>query len=303
MSATNTLFGGTKMMGVCYSPYHQAVSVEKSSYTKEDIDADLAITAKHFTFIRTYTVQFNQKYMAELCDKHSLGLAQGAWIFQGDETSTNAEIDTALATASAYPNTVRAIVIGNEVDLPKNNYNFAEVKRALNYALTAKHKYTNLTNVPVTVCMTGTGPANPTWSPLLPLVQGFAFLTLYPWYAPNTPSPGDISANMEWSYNNGLAQAEAAGLQIVIAEIGWPSDGASVKGTTWANEVTNFKATCAWINGDNIYKKSFITMWFEMFDEPWKTAEGAWGPHWGIYGSGKKPVLKSAKGVTFKPCD
>jgi hypothetical protein len=27
---------------------------------------------------------------------------------------------------------------------------------------------------------------------------------------------------------------------------------------------------------------AFDTFWFEMYDEPWKTAEGLWGPHWGL---------------------
>ena len=132
-------------------------------------------------------------------------------------------------------------------------------------------------------------------------MEQYAFLTIYPWYA-NKPNPTDIAPNMQWSYNNGMKQAEAAGLEVVIAEIGWPSEGENSKGTNWKNEVANFNTTCSWINGSNIYKKAFITMWFEMFDEPWKTKEGPWGPYWGLYTSGKSPSLKSANGVTFKTC-
>ncbi|MCH2193999.1 hypothetical protein [Kordia sp.] len=57
MSNTNSLFGGSDMMGVCYAPYHQVVSVPKSSYTKANVDADLKIISDFsMTFIRTYTV-------------------------------------------------------------------------------------------------------------------------------------------------------------------------------------------------------------------------------------------------------
>ena len=153
------------MMGVCYSPYHQEVSVSWSSYTKDEIDADLAITSKYFSFIRTYTVQFNQKYLPELCKKHSLGLALGAWIFQGDATSTNTEIDTALEAANNCADMVKIIVIGNEVDLPKNKYTYDEVERAFLYAKKQKANYPNLLDTPLTICMTGTGPNNSTWSP------------------------------------------------------------------------------------------------------------------------------------------
>ena len=33
-------------------------------------------------------------------------------------------------------------------------------------------------------------------------------------------------------------------------------------------------------------------IWFEMFEEPWKTGEGAWGPYWGLYTSGANPQPK-----------
>lgn len=314
MSNTNSLFGGSKMMGVCYAPYHQDATVAKSSYTKADVDADLTIIGdNNFTFIRTYTVQGCQAYLPELCAKHSIGLAMGVWIFQGDSKSTHAEIDAALTAANAHPDMVKVIVIGNEVDLAANGYSYAEVKSAFDYAVKQLANYPKITNVPLTICMTGSGPTDATWSDLLSSMQSYAFLTIYPWYGqksnqgsdpkPSSMTPGDITANMEYSYSNGMAQAIAAGLEVVIAEIGWPSDGCSESDTNWKAEVTNFNATCSWINGTNTYNQAFITMWFEMFDEPWKTAEGAWGPHWGIYGSGKNPTIKTDSANTpFTQC-
>lgn len=302
------------MMGVCYAPYHQKASVAKSKYTKADVEADLSIiNSNNFTFIRTYTVQGCQEHLPELCAKYSIGLAMGVWIYQDDSTSTNAEIDKALKAASAHPDMVKVIVIGNEVDLAANGYTIAEVQAAFDYAVTQKATYSNLKHIPLTICMTGSGPTNLTWSPLLTSMQSYAFLTIYPWYGqksnqgsdpkPSTMTPGDITANMQYSYDNGMAQAIAAGLEVVIAEIGWPSDGCPDSDTNWAAEVSNFNATCKWINGTNSYNKAFITMWFEMFDEPWKTAEGAWGPHWGIYGSGETPTIKTdTAGTKFPKC-
>jgi exo-beta-1,3-glucanase (GH17 family) len=319
MSNTNSLFGGSDMMGVCYAPYHQAASVPKSSYTKADVEADLQIISNEkLTFIRTYTVQGCQQYLPELCKKYNIGVALGAWIFQGDTASTHKEIDTALTQANTYPDMVKIIVIGNEVDLGSNNYTLAEVEAAFNYAKAQLPKYPNISKVPLTICMTGAGPIpqkppNINWASLLPLMQQYAFLTIYPWYGQkgnhqNNPSqfpmtPGDITGNMQYSYENGMKQAINAGLEVVIAEIGWPSAGDSNADTNWKAEVTNYNATCKWINGTNSYKKAFITMWFEMFDEPWKTAEGPWGPHWGIYGSGTSPKIKTdSSGTTFTKC-
>ena len=206
-------------MSVCYSPYHQSASTTFSSYTKADIDADLAITAQYFGFIRTYTVQFNQKYLPELCKKHGLGLALGCWIFTGTnvKANTEAEIDTALKQASENVDAVKIIVIGNEVDLASNNYTYKQVEDAFNYAVAQKANYPNLADIQLTICMTGTGTTNATWSPLLSLMQSYAFLTIYPWYGQTAGnmSPGNISGNMDWSYNNGMVQAINAGLEVL----------------------------------------------------------------------------------------
>lgn len=300
------------MMGVCYAPYHQEASVAKSSYTKADVDADLSIiNSNNFTFIRTYTVQGCQEYLPELCTKYSIGLALGVWIYQGDSVSTEAEIDKALKAASLYPEMVKVIVIGNEVDLAANGYTLTEVQAAFEYAVTKLATHKNIAHIPLTICMTGSGPVSATWSTLLSSMQSYAFLTIYPWYGqksnqgsdpqPSSMTPGDITANMQYSYENGMQQAIDAGLEVVIAEIGWPSDGCAASDTNWAALVSNFSATCAWISGTNSYSTAFITMWFEMFDEPWKTAEGAWGPHWGIYGSGSTPTIKTDTAGTKFP--
>lgn len=310
MANTNSLFGGSDMMGVCYAPYHQA-GVAKSAYTKTDVDNDLLTTKKHFSFIRTYTVQGCQQYLPELCKKHSLGLALGAWIFPGDKTQTENEIDTALIAANNNHEMVKVIVIGNEVDLASNGYTVAEVTDAFNYAVAQLPSYPNIATVPLTICMTGAGPMDATWSPLLSIMQTYAFLTIYPWYGQkgnheNNPkqfpmTPSDITGNMTYSYENGMKQAASVSgnpLEVVIAEIGWPSAGDTNADTSWASEVANFTATCAWIKSNG-----YITMWFEMFDEPWKTAEGAWGPHWGVYGptTPAVPAVPAKNGEPAKP--
>ena len=306
---TNPLFGGTDWMGVCYSPYHQSKDTPFSAYKDTDIEADMKIIAQYYSFIRTYTVQYANVYNVKYAAANNLKVALGAWIFGTGTTpdpdkkcsggsidsDTKTEIDTVLKQANDYSDTVVCIVIGNEVDQPTNNYSAAQVKAALDYAKTQKADkttYPNIQDTPITTCMTGTGPNNSDWSCLLSEMEDYAFLTIYPWWATNTPDPSDITGNMKWSYNNGMKQAEAAGLTVVIAEIGWPSDGPSNKKCSVDNEETNYKATCDWINGTNFLSKPFVSMWFEMFDEPWKVKEGTQGPHWGLYTSGKSPTAK-----------
>jgi len=92
---------------------------------------------------------------------------------------------------------------------------------------------------------------------------------------------------MQWSYDNGMKQVEARNKHVVIAEIGWPSFGG--RDTSVPNEALNYKVTNDWGRGKNSLNKAFEAFWFEMFDEPWKTQEGPWDPHWGLYGSGASP--------------
>ena len=60
-------------MGVCYSPYHQQGGPEPG-YTEADVEADMAIIAKYFYRIRTYTVQFANIFDAKT--KKRMGTSQ-----------------------------------------------------------------------------------------------------------------------------------------------------------------------------------------------------------------------------------
>ena len=95
---------------------------------------------------------------------------------------------------------------------------------------------------------------------------------------------------MQWSWDNGLKQVQARGKEVVIGEIGWPSAGG--RATSVENERINFETTKAWVDMGNPMEIRFNAYWFEMFDEPWKTKEGAQGPHWGLFTSGSNPQPK-----------
>jgi len=280
---------GPYPMCVCYGPYHQAGKGPGSgNYSPADIHNDMAIIAKYFKKIRTYAVDDANQWNVQIASQHGLQVGLGAWIYPDDETRTKSQIDTAIQQATAFPGTVVHIIVGNEVDRVTN---VNTVINALNYA---KQNRGGL-NIPVTACFTGTAlqPGAPIdWTNAIAACEEVVYLTVYPWYAPNTPPPGNIDVNMQWSYNNGMKQVMALGRRVIIAEIGWPSAGALDKGTTPENEALNYSTTQSWVSGNNTLNASFETFWFEMFDEPWKTDEGPWGPFWGLYGSGTNPQQK-----------
>jgi exo-beta-1,3-glucanase (GH17 family) len=144
--------------------------------------------------------------------------------------------------------------------------------------------------VRVTSCFSGTVLCDdPTWAPAVDACEDVVYLTVYPWYG--NAAPGNIKPQMDWSYANGLQQVIALGKKIVIAEIGWPSAGSrqGSQPATVENEKINFATTKEFLSGPGW---DVDTYWFEMFDEWWKTKEGDWGPHWGLYTGGANPAPK-----------
>lgn len=294
-------------MYVCYSPYHRTSAAPPNEVNKADVEADMRIIVDNgFRQIRTYGVSDGNQWNVELALAHGiLILAVGVWVYPNDSKKTNIEIDLAFdQIAAAQKNGDRLfehidLVIGNEVDRTDNAvYTPAMIQNAMAYAKKQKtERGTSMPSIYVTTCFSGTvlqpksGNAKK-WGPVVDFCEERVFLTVYPWYG--GAEPGDIKAQMQWSWDNGLKQVQDRRKQIVIAEIGWPSAGGDKNHpvTSIENERVNFEVTKKWISGGNPPGIFFDTYWFEMFDEPWKTNEGTWGPHWGLYTSGADPQPK-----------
>ncbi|MEI8006847.1 MAG: glycosyl hydrolase family 17 protein [Bacteroidota bacterium] len=294
------IFFAKEHMGVNYGPFHYNGQNPGTQVPLTQIQTDLTLIANTFNFIRTYTVANGMDQVVPEAAARSIQVALGVHCYPNDTVSTKADIDLAVSRTAAFPSAVTAIVVGNETNLDGPNYvNDSTVAGYMDYV---KQKLTaaGLTGITVSSCITGTGglPGVTGNSHPCPQImqrcvslnsQGdqVIFMTIYPYYGQkyggqNTPS--DISGNMQWSHDNGMAQAEVLGLGVVIGEIGWPSSGNDSTMENAGNEGLNFAATLLWINGSNIYSKSYNTLWFSMFDEPWKTGEPFnVGPYWGLY--------------------
>ncbi len=294
------IFIASGHMGVNYGPFHYDGQNPGTQVPLTQIQADLTLIAQTFTFIRTYTVANGMDQVVPAAAALGIQVALGVYCYPGDSVSTKADIDLAVSRAAGYPTFVTAIVIGNETNVDGPNY--VGDSTVAGYMYYAKQQLTaaSLTGITVSSCITGVGgfPGGISPSHGCPQImqncvslnsQGdqVIFMTIYPYYGQkyngqNTPS--DISGNMQWSHDNGMAQAEALGLDVVIGEIGWPSTGNDSTMENAGNEGLNFAATLLWINGSNIYSESYNTLWFSMFDEPWKTGEPFnVGPYWGLY--------------------
>ena len=287
-------------MFVCYSPYHRTASGPPGGVTEANVEADMKIVAAHFRQIRTYGVDAGNQWNADKALKNGIReMAVGVWVTPNNAPATNAQIDLALAQLDAAARKYGGfahldLVIGNEVDRTDVvTYSPADIRNGMAYAKQAVQKYrSTLDSIYVTTCFSGTvlgpGPNAAKWQPVVDFCDERTLLTVYPWYG-GAP-PNDIDKQMQWSWDNGLKQVQARGKQVVIAEIGWPSAGG--RDTSVDNERINFETTKKWVSFGNPMGLNFDTYWFEMFDEPWKTKEGAQGPHWGLFTAGANPQQK-----------
>ena len=298
------IFTAQEHMGVNYGPFHYSNQNSGSTIPLSQIQADLDIIARNFHFIRTYTVRQGMDKVVPEAAARGIEVALGVYCDPTSGIATKADIDIAVNMAKQYTTTVTAIVVGNETNLAGGNTNYVEDATVAGYMDYAKTQMTanGITGVTVSSCITGTGglEGGSGISKPCPRIlekcrdlnapgDKVIFMTIYPYYGQknnNVNKPSDIAGNMQWSHDNGMVQAETTyGLDVIIGEIGWPSNGNDVNMENAANEGLNYSTTLKWVNGTNIYNKSYNTLWFAIFDEPWKTSEEfGVGPYWGIYG-------------------
>ena len=308
---SHDIFAAKAHMGVNYGPFHFNGQNPGTQVPLSQIQADLTLIAKNFNFIRTYTVSNGLDQVIPEAASRGIEVAVGIHCYTNDATRTKADIDLAVSSASVNPIAVTALVVGNETNL--NGPNYVADGTVAGYMEYAKQKLNaaGLTSVSVTSCITGTGglPNGMGDSRGCPMIMQkcvslnghgdrVIFMTIYPYYGQKYNSqnnPSGLAGNMQWSHDNGMAQAEAQGIDVVIGEIGWPSGGNDPSMENVNNQRIHFTATLNWINGQNIYNKSYNTLWFSMFDEPWKTAEPfGIGPHWGLYAANGATTPKFA---------
>jgi exo-beta-1,3-glucanase (GH17 family) len=307
------LFNGGPM-GVCYGPYHLAdflttpfAQAPGTLIPPSQIDTDLGMIATYFNFFRTYTLADGLDTIPYFAQQHNLQVALGVWVDPGDTVANYQQAVTAVRLAKQYPDQVKCIVVGNEPSIVNTPLDMIVNVMSDVYNLSQQQGIT----VPITACIDGghvgvsTNILNACTS-LNNAGSRYIFLTIYPYYgqvATGANTPGNIQANMEYSYTTAIQPCESAGLTVIIGEMGWPSgtQNNETAGTleTPANMGTNYAASLSWVNGNNqgssVFppNKVYTTFWFEMFDEPWKINEpNGVGPCWGVYYNQSNPALK-----------
>lgn len=250
------------------SPFEPAAHVDEAR-----IEADLRLLSQRTGCVRTYSVSQGLDAVPRVAKRLGMTVLLGAWLGR-DRRANEAEVQAAIGLAREHADTVRAVVVGNEVML-RRELPEAELVATLERVRAA---------VPVPVSYADVWEF---WSKHPTIAPAVSFVTIHilPYWE---DEPVGIDAAIVHVLAVWRRMREAMpGREILIGETGWPSEGrarrAAVPGRVeQARFVRQFTQAAA----EHGIRYNLI----EGFDQPWKRQlEGAMGGAWGLYDSAGRP--------------
>ena len=265
------LAAGEKINCVSYAPFRewQSPLAPGIQITREQIAGDLAILSRIARCVRTYSTEFGLDAVPEIASNYGLDVLLGLWLGR-DAEKNRQEVARALAVAKANPQSVRAVVVGNEVLLrgEMSPQDLANTIRGVKAQLPKEIQVTY-------------GDVWEFWLRHRELVDVVDFVTVHilPYWEdhpiPAEQAPAhiaDIRVKVGESF---------PGKPILIGETGWPSAGRMREGAlpSPVNQARVLHGVLALAKREN-YAVNLI----EAFDQPWKRQlEGTVGGHWGLF--------------------
>jgi len=254
-----------RIQGVAFSPFYAGQDpVYRKLPSSAQIDADLQLLAGKVVSVRTYSSLLSLGEVPALAERHNLKVTVGAWLDRRLATNDE-EIAAAIELARTHSNVIR-LMIGNEAILRGD--------------LTVKQLSLQLDRVRAAVDQpVSTAEPWHVWVTHPELARHVDFITVHllPYWEgiPVEQGVDYVVSRVQ------LLQRTFPGKQIVIGEVGWPSDGrtreASVASTS--NEALFLRRFL-----QRAEEEGYIYYLMEAFDQPWKAQyEGAVGAYWGIY--------------------
>ncbi|HYC65998.1 MAG TPA: hypothetical protein VEC14_14810, partial [Reyranellaceae bacterium] len=260
---------------------------------KDQVAHDFGVLAGRTKYVRTYRTTDGGEFMPELAQRYGLKLVPGAWIYSANEarqqfgreaSEVNGEETRALIRmANQHPAIVERVLVGNENILRWDALKDQRSPNAVSPAQLIREIRNVKRNVKVPV---STAEPWHVWIHYPELANAVDFLAVHVlpyWDEQSSHTPlGYVQEKIN------LLRERYPNKNIIVTEIGWPSNGASrrspgsglVKHATPAEQAKNIRDMVAWLSSQNI---SFFIV--EAFDQPWKAydLEGKAGGYWGLW--------------------
>ena len=273
-----------KVKGFSFSPMRGEQSPDGARYPDiAQIDEDLALLSGDAHAVRTYTVQSTLSQVPRLAGAHGLNVALGAWI-TGEAALNDAEMTRLTEVYLENHRQVVRVIVGNEAILREDQ----SVEQMIGYLQRARKSI---------------------WAPIS---------TAEPWHVwleyPELVEHVDFIAVHMLPYWEGISvdnavghvldryrrlQAAYPGKEIVITEVGWPSNGRTRKEAvaSLANQAKFLRRFLATAEREGL---TYYLM--EAFDQPWKRQiEGEVGSHWGVFDAEREPKFEFTSAVVPIP--
>jgi glucan 1,3-beta-glucosidase len=260
--------GSGKLFCLSYAPFRgdQNPLVEGTRVDARQIDEDLALLAKYTDCIRTYSVDDGRDDVLKSARRYGLKVLHGIWVSH-DPDKTRQQVQTTIAYAKAYPDVIKAIVVGNEVLLrgEMSAATLAGIIRDVKAAVPMPVTYADVWEF---------------WLRYPDVQNAVDFVTVHilPYWE-DFPIPASRAAEHVADIRGRVAAA-FPGKEIVVGEFGWPSEGRMREGArpSPSNQALALTETLALAA-----REHFQLNVIEAFDQPWKRAlEGTVGGYWGI---------------------
>ncbi|MGY3037720.1 exo-beta-1,3-glucanase (GH17 family) [Bradyrhizobium sp. USDA 4354] len=271
-----------KVQCISYAPFrsHQTSLSPATQVSREQIAEDLAQLAEISDCIRTYATDLGLDQIPELASKAGLKVIQGIFLDK-DQQKNRTQISTAIRLAREYPGTVIALVVGNETLLRKDITvsDLADTIRAVKAQVSVPVTYADVWEF---------------WLSNRELYDAVDFVTIHilPYWE-NVPIPAESAATHADAIRRQVAAA-FPGKEILIGEIGWPSQG-RMRESAVPSRINQARVVSEVL--DLARRENFRVNLFEAYDESWKREiEGTVGGSWGLFG-GEQRVLKYPAGI------
>jgi exo-beta-1,3-glucanase (GH17 family) len=260
-----------KVQCISYAPFrNNQTSLEPATkVSREQIAEDLADLAKISNCIRTYANDLGLDQIPELAAKAGLKVIQGIFLDR-DRQKNATQVATAIRLAKEYPDTIIALVVGNEMLLRKemSASDLGMLIRSIKAQVTVPVTYADVWEF---------------WLSNRELSDAVDFITIHilPYWE-NIPIPAERAA----AHADKIRQEVAAvfpGKEIFIGEVGWPSQG-RMRESSLASPVNQARVVSEVL--DLAKREHFRVNLFEAYDESWKREiEGTIGGYWGLFDS------------------
>ncbi len=264
---------------------------------KEQVERDFAMLAGKVEYVRTYRTTDGGEYMPEAAARVGLKLVPGAWIYSANEAKlqfgrdaadVNAEETRTLIRMANQNPGIERVLVGNENILRWDGQKDLRDPNAVSPVQLIREIRQVKRNVKVPV---STAEPWHVWLKYPELAREVDYLAVHVlpyWDEQSSETP------LEYLKNKiGLLKQAYPNKNIIVTEVGWPSNGAQrrspatgiVKRATPAEQARDIRDMVAWLKAQNI--EYFVV---EAIDQPWKSydLEGKAGGYWGLWNADRQ---------------